>query len=69
MTKYTVFDDGDIVKYMEEDELIQEARVCSTFAEARKLAIELIELNCKEKLARLQRKRFAEFLGENHDKP
>jgi len=51
--KYTVFSNGSISHYMDEDELIESAEVFNTLAPARARALALLEADCKERLLAL----------------
>jgi hypothetical protein len=51
--KYTVFLDGSITHYMDEDEHIEEAEVFNTLPQARARALALMEADCARRLAAL----------------
>jgi|688.fasta_scaffold90540_5 hypothetical protein len=51
--KYTVFSDGSISHYIEDDETIATAEVFNTLPPARARALALLEADCKEKLLAL----------------
>ena len=51
--KYTVFSDGSISHYMDEDENIEEAEVFSNLPPARAKALALLEADCKARLLAL----------------
>jgi len=59
--KYTVFSDGSISHYMEEDEHIATAEVFASLPPARARALALLEADCKERLLALTKIKMKEI--------
>jgi len=59
--KYTVFSDGSISHYMEEDEHIKDTYMFSTLPPARAKALALLAADCKERLLTLSKLKITEI--------